>query len=349
MLKAAAIGVGSMGKNHARVLREMENEVDLVAVSDANARIAETIGKRLGVASYTDYVQMVEQLQPDLVTLAVPTSLHCEIGCDLLERGINVLIEKPIAGTLEEGRKLIDTASRAGVVLAVGHIERFNPAVVELRRRIREGQMGRIYQIHAERLSPYPARINDAGVLLDLATHDIDLLRYLVDEEIVRLYGETVQSINSDREDAFNGIMRFRSGAVGVLNVNWITPKKVRRLTVTGARGLFECDLLSQELYFYENAVGPSQWDTLSVLRGVSEGNVLGIRIQRQEPLAAEIADFVRAVRTQSEPTVTGADGLETLHIVMEFIQSGKGIELIHNGRSSLPALEEEAEISCAQ
>jgi len=349
MLKAAAIGVGSMGKNHARVLREMENEVELVAVSDTNAGIAGTIGKRLGVADYADYVEMVERLQPDLVTLAVPTSLHCEIGCDLLERGVSVLIEKPIAGTLEEGRKLIDTASRSGVVLAVGHIERFNPAVMELRRRIREGQIGRIYKIKAERLSPYPSRISDAGVVLDLASHDIDLLRYLVDEDITRLYGETVQSINSDREDAFNGIMRFRSGAVGVLDVNWITPKKVRRLTVTGARGLFECDLLSQELYFYENAVGPSQWDALSILRGVSEGNVLGIRIQRHEPLAAEIADFVRAVRTQSEPTVTGADGLETLHIAMEFIKSGNCIELVHNGQSSLPGVKEEAKIHCAQ
>jgi predicted dehydrogenase len=166
-------------------------------------------------------------------------------------------------------------------------------------------------------------------VVIDLASHDIDLERHLIHEPITRLYGETLQTINSDREDMFMGMMRFRSGTVGVLDVNWITPTKLRRLTVTGARGMFRCDLLSQELFFYENEVGPSQWDTLSVLRGVSEGNVLGIRIQRHEPLAAELEDFARAVRDHHEPTVTGADGLETLRIALEFVRSGQHVEIV--------------------
>jgi len=328
MLKAAVIGVGSMGRNHVRVYREIEG-VELVGVADQHAQTAAKVGATFAAPHYTDYLQMLDECKPDLVTLAVPTVLHYEIGVELIERGIHLLIEKPIARTLEEGEKLVELARRHNVILAVGHIERFNPAVMELRRRLREGMAGRIYKLHAQRLSPYPSRIRDAGVVIDLASHDIDLMRYLMDEGIVRLYGETLKSINSDREDMFNGIIRFQSGAVGVLDVNWITPTKIRRLTITGARGMFTCDLLSQELFFYENETAPSQWDTLSVLRGVSEGNVLGIRIQRHEPLAAELNDFVSAVRDNRQPTVPGSEGLETLRIALDFMRSGSAVEII--------------------
>ena len=330
MLKAAVIGVGSMGRNHARVYREMDG-VELVAVEDRNPQTAAKVGKGFAVPYYSDYVKMIEETQPDLVTLAVPTSLHHEVALDLMARGIHVLVEKPIASTVEQGQEMIEASQKQGVVLAVGHIERFNPAVMELRRRLREGMAGRIYKIHAERLSPYPSRIQDAGVVIDLASHDIDLLRYLMNEDIIRLYGETLRSINSDREDMFNGMVRFRGGAVGVLDVNWMTPTKIRRMTITGARGMFRCDLLSQELFFYENEIGPSQWDALSVLRGVSEGNILGIRIQRHEPLAAELSDFVDAVRDGRQPTVTGHDGLETLRLAQAFMRSGRDNEVILN------------------
>lgn len=328
MLKAAVIGVGSMGRNHVRVYREMET-VSLVGVADQHTPTAAKIGSTYAVPHYSDYRQMLDECQPDLVTLAVPTVLHYEVGLELIERGIHLLIEKPITSTYEQGKELVEKAHKKDVILAVGHIERFNPAVMELRRRVREGMAGRIYQVHAQRLSPYPSRIRDAGVVIDLASHDIDLMRYLIDEPIIRLYGETLKSINSDREDMFNGIIRFRSGVVGVLDVNWITPTKIRKLTITGARGLFTCDLLSQELFFYENETAPSQWDTLSVLRGVNEGNILGIRIQRHEPLAAELADFVSAVRDSRSPTITGEDGLETLRIALDFMRSGANVAIL--------------------
>lgn len=329
MLKAAVIGVGSMGRNHARVYREMEKEVELVAVVDCDPAIAARVGMNFGVPHYTDYKQMIAEARPDLVSLAVPTSLHFEFASELIQNGIHLLIEKPLASTVQQGQDIIDLAAANDVTLAVGHIERFNPAVMELRRRLREGMAGRVYKIQAQRLSPYPARIRDAGVLIDLATHDIDLFRYLMEDEIVRLYGETNRTINSDREDMFIGVLRFRGGSIGLLDVNWITPQKVRRLTVTGARGMFRCDLLSQELFFFENETAPSQWDTLSMLRGVSEGNILGIRIHRHEPLAAELHDFVEAVQFHRPPTVTGYDGLETLSIALNFMKSGEEVELI--------------------
>ncbi len=324
MLKAAVIGVGSIGQNHARVYREMDG-AQLVGVADSNAGNAAKIGNRLNVPFYTDINKLIEEQKPDMVSVSVPTSLHFDVGMDMIGRGLHVLVEKPITSTLEQAEELVAAAKKQGVMLAVGHIERFNPAVMELRRRLREGMaLGKVYQIHTQRLSPYPSRIQDAGVVIDLASHDIDLMRYLTGEEIIRVYGETLQSINSDREDMFNGLMRFRSGTVGVLNVNWMTPTKIRRLTVTGARGMFDCNLISQELFFYENETGPSQWDALSVLRGVSEGNVLGIKLQRHEPLAAELADFMAAVRDGRQPTVTGQDGLETLQLALDFVRSGK-------------------------
>ncbi len=329
MLKAAVIGVGNMGRNHARVYREMEG-VELVGVSDTNPQTAAKVGHVNMVPFFTDHMKMIEEAKPDLVSLAVPTVLHVEVASQLMNKGIHVLVEKPVASSVEAAEKLLEVAKKQGVVLAVGHIERFNPAVMELRRRLREGMAGRVYKIHTQRLSPYPSRIQDAGVVLDLASHDIDLMRYLMDEEIVRVYGETLQSINSDREDQFNGLMRFKSGAVGVLDVNWITPAKIRRLTVTGSRGMFDCNLLSQELFFYENETAPSQWDTLSILRGVSEGNVLGIRLQRHEPLAAELNDFVGAVRDSRPPTVTGQDGKETLRLALDFVRSGKEVAVVN-------------------
>jgi UDP-N-acetylglucosamine 3-dehydrogenase len=322
MLKGAVIGVGAIGQNHARVMRGADR-VNFVGIADADPVVARRVAQLHNVPAFASLEELLEKGTPDLVTVAVPTGLHYEVGLKLIDRGIHVLMEKPIASTVEQGEELVAKAQEKGVILAVGHIERFNPAVMELRRRLREGMAGRIYKLLSQRLSPYPPRIRDAGVVIDLASHDIDLMRYLVAEPIVRLYGETLQGINSDREDMFDGLLKFQGGAVGVLDVNWMTPKKVRRLTVTGARGLFECDLLSQELFFFENESAPSQWDALSVLRGVSEGNVLGIRIQRHEPLVAEVNDFVSAVRDRREPTVTGKDGLETLRVALSFVQSG--------------------------
>lgn len=322
MLKAGVIGVGSIGQNHARVFRSLPG-AKLVGVVDANPQAAKRVGEFNNVPFYDSLDKFIEAQSPDLVSVAVPTSLHFEVGSALIERGIHVLMEKPITSTLEQAEKLVELARKKGVVLAVGHIERFNPAVMELRRRLKEGVAGRIYKVFAQRLSPYPPRIRDAGVVIDLASHDIDLMRYLIDEPITKVYGETLQSINSDREDLFDGLLRFKSGAVGVLDVNWMTPTKIRRLTVTGSRGFFECNLLSQELFYYENESAPSQWDTLSVLRGVTEGNILGIRLQRHEPLAAELNDFVTAVRESRRPLVTGEDGLETLRLALRFVQSG--------------------------
>ncbi len=323
MLKAAVIGLGSMGRNHARVYREIEN-VHLCGVVDSNKTTVANVSRLQFTPGFESVDELLKADRPDLVSLAVPTSMHFEFAMQLVEQGIHVLVEKPITQTVEQAERLVAAAQSHGVTLAVGHIERFNPVIVELRRRLGEGMLGRLYQLHAHRLSPYPSRISDTGVVMDLASHDIDLMLHLVNEPVVRLFGETLGSINDDREDLFNGMMKFRSGAVGILDVNWMTPRKVRTLTLTGSRGMFTCDLLRQELFFYENNSAPSQWDQLSILHGVSEGNVLGIRIERKEPLRAEIEDFIRAVSDGVRPRVDGQDARETLRTALAFIGSGR-------------------------
>ena len=322
VLKGAVIGVGFIGQHHARVYRELR-DVELLGVVDPNLGVANAVGARNSVPAYPSLEALLEFAKPDLASVAVPTHLHYQVGMALIERGISVLMEKPIATTAAEGEALVRAARDKGVVLAAGHIERFNPAIIELKKQLGVGIAGRIHKIFAQRLSPYPPRIHDVGVVVDLASHDIDLLRHLVGKPVVRICGETLRSISSHREDVFNGLMRFEGGAIGVLDVNWMTPRKVRRLSVTGDRGHFECDLLSQELFFYENDSAPSGWDAHSVLHGVTEGNVLGIRIQRHEPLAAEIQDFVAAVQTGQAPAVTGEEALETLRIALEFVRVG--------------------------
>lgn len=323
MLKAAVIGVGSIGRNHARVYRESPN-ADLVAVVDSHEATVQQVSNMRNVPGYTDIQRMLEEEQPDVVSVAVPTAEHLSAAKVALEAGVHVLVEKPIASTLEQARELINLADTKGLVLAVGHIERHNPAISELTKRVNDGALGTIFQLNARRLGPFPARIRDVGVLLDLATHDLDIITSIVNQPVKRVMAETVSGINTDREDMVNGLVRFENGTVGVIDINWMTPTKVRELTVIGALGMFRVNYLSQELYFYENDAAPSTWDSLSVLRGVGEGNVVGLKVNRVEPLVAEIEDFIRAVNTHGQPKVTGRDGLRALYLAQLMVESGQ-------------------------
>jgi UDP-N-acetylglucosamine 3-dehydrogenase len=322
--RAAVIGVGAMGRNHARVYNEMP-EAELAAVADLDLELAQNVVRLHGGCAYTDYRVMLEEVQPTVVSVAVPTQTHCQITLDALEAGCHVLVEKPIAATLEEGRCMIERAAELGRVLAVGHIERYNPAVIELKRRLDEGELGLIFQIHARRLGPFPARVRDVGVIVDLAPHDLDIMRHITGKEVRRLYAETEQEIHTAHEDLFSGLIRFEGGVVGVLNINWLTPTKVREITVTGQRGMFLANLLTQDLYFYENEeAGDLDWSHLSLLRGVGEGQMVRLRLHRREPLRAELEAFVAAARGEQGMTVRGEDGLAVLELAQALVQSGR-------------------------
>ncbi len=329
MIRAAVIGVGAMGKHHARVYNDLEN-VELVAVADPDEGRRLALARRYKVTAYADHEDLLKQERVDVVSVAVPTVLHREVARSVIQRGVHLLIEKPIASTVQEAQEVIDQAARAGVTLAVGHIERFNPAVTELKRRLADGDLGRIFQIHARRLSPFPHYVRDVGVVIDLATHELDIMRYLVGNEVERVYAETGRNVHERHEDLLSGVIRFGNDVLGVLDINWLTPTKVRELRITGEQGMFLVDYLDQDLYFYENSEAPSRWDTMALFKGVEEGNVLKIRVSKIEPLEAELRAFVDAVVNGTGPVVSGLDGLRAIALAHLLIASGEEGRVLH-------------------
>jgi predicted dehydrogenase len=198
----------------------------------------------------------------------------------------------------------------------VGHIERFNPAVRALKRRLQSGELGRVYQVHAQRVGPFPFRIRDVGVVFDLAPHDIDVMRYLLDEEVERVYAETERRLNTEHEDMVLGLLRFSSGAVGVLDINWLTPEKVRRLRVLGERGTYELDYIAQTLDF-----APRQDDAAAAPRIRLWPETPGAV---EEPLRLELSAFVAAVRDSAPSPMSGADAVAALDLAAKLVQSGE-------------------------
>jgi UDP-N-acetylglucosamine 3-dehydrogenase len=319
-LRIAVIGVGMMGRLHLRVATESEG-TRVVAVVDANPD-----AERLAWLAHADWLQTIEELGDvalDAAIVAVPTADHARLATLLLERGVPVLVEKPIAVSVEEAQALIDTAARTGVPLAVAHVERFNPAVQALQEKLREGALGQVFQVRAQRLSPFPVRVGDSGVALDLATHDLDLMCELAGTPL-RVSAETARRAHRSHEDLVAATLRFDSGAIGLLEVNWLTPTKVRRLTVTGERGMFEVDYLQQRLTLYENAREYESWNTLDIFDGVSEGDVTRFAIARVEPLRAQLEAFVAGVRGEATIAMGGAEGLRALRLALAVVRAGE-------------------------
>jgi UDP-N-acetylglucosamine 3-dehydrogenase len=322
IVRAAVVGAGAMGRNHLRVLNDLPS-VDLVGVADANLPVAEREARRHDLPAYADFREMLDRERPEAVVIAVPTNLHHEVAMEVIGRGIHLLVEKPVASTVQEGQAIIDAARRAGVVLTVGHIERYNPAIQELHNRLERGDLGRVFQMHARRLGPFPPRVRDVGVVIDLGPHDVDVMRFLSGSDVTRVYAETARRIHTEHEDLLSGLLRFEDGCIGVLDINWLTPTKIRELMVTGEKGMFLANYLTQDLYFYENNYVKSDWDTISQIEGVSEGDMIRPHIERSEPLRIELERFIRAVRGEEVSLVSGEDGLAALRIARAIVTSG--------------------------
>ncbi len=336
MLNVAVIGVGSMGRNHARVFATMPN-VNLVAVADVDPTALYKVARTYRARPYADYRAMLDQEAVDLVSLVVPTALHHPMAKEVIDRGIHVFIEKPFTLCVAEGKELIAAASEKGIKLAVGHIERFNPAVAEMKRHLEDGQLGRVYQIHARRVGPFPPRVDDVGVILDLATHELDIMEYITNSPISSLYAETERKIHGSHEDLLLGILKFENGTVGVLDINWLTPTKIRELALLGERGMFLVNYLTQDFYFYENAFANGQWEGLSAIMGVSEGRRVKYEVKRREPLRVELEDFVNCVLYGRRPEVTGEEALRAIFLAEKMIESGDTGQVVHllNGKET--------------
>lgn len=303
-LRVGVVGLGVMGKNHARVLAELPG-VTLAGVADPDPAQVEFVTSRLGCRGFASLeAMMAEGL--DAVTIAAPTQLHTPLALAAIAGGLHVLVEKPIAQSVEEGRRIIDAAHRAGRMLMVGHVERFNPAVQSVKQAL-EGE--EILSIQITRVGPFPPRMSDIGVVIDLAVHDIDLIRWFTGSEIEDIQPQT-NSIHAAREDIALLQFRTRSGVLAHINTNWLTPFKARTVQVATRGKYVVADLITRqvtECFDYKP-------DGSYSMRHLSVGY--------QEPLRAELLAFVEAVRSGRPPQVGGADGLASLDIAMRCLAS---------------------------
>jgi predicted dehydrogenase len=329
MLNAAVIGIGAMGKNHARVYSELDG-VKLVALCDSDPGHAKFLSEKYGCKYYPDYKEMLKKEKVDLVSIAVPTSFHKAVALDCIAKKINCLVEKPIAPSLKDAEEIIRAARNNKVKLTVGHVERFNPAIIELKKRLGNNELGRVFKIDANRVGPFPARIRDVGVVIDLATHDIDIMRYLTGSEVARLYAETEQKIHTSNEDLLSGILKFKNKAICNFNINWLTPTKIRKLYVTGEKGMFVVNYLNQDLYFYENEEIHNNLEYADLMRGVSEGKMTKFFVNKKEPLKSELEHFADCVANNKKPLVSGEDGLKALDIALKLIESANTNKVIY-------------------
>ena len=328
-LRIGVIGVGAMGTHHVRVYGELDG-ARVVAVADASAeRLAELAAG--DVRGYRDYRALLAEESLDAVSVVVPARLHREVAVACLERGIPTLVEKPLAADSAECDAIRSAARATDAPLMVGHVERFNPAVVELRRRLDEGALGRLYQLRARRVGPFFARERDVGVVHDLATHDIDCFRALLGCEVEIVQAETERGLRTEQEDALVGLLRFENGAVATLETNWLSPRKERELTVLGERGMLTVDYLAQELRSLFLGAGEPAGETpaLDVARFPDAG---------QAPLRAELAAFLRVARGEEAPAVSVEDGAAAVRVADALVESGRtgeAVRLLSGGVAS--------------
>lgn len=291
-LRAVLIGLGQMGRHHARALGSLEG-VELVGVHDPALTETHSAAALLPMACSVDELLA---LAPDVAVVATPTSTHLELGRRLAAAGVHTLIEKPVAGSAAEGRELVDAFADTGLVAAVGHIERYNPALQEMRRRLDEGQIGEIYQVATRRTGPYPARIGDVGVALDLATHDIDLTAWVTRSAYRSVSAHTAHRSGRSHEDLISAVAMLDNDIVANHVVNWLSPLKERITVVTGERGSLVADTVAMDVTFYANGIAPVEWETLRSFKGVVQGDVIRYAIPKPEPLMVELTCFRDAV-----------------------------------------------------
>jgi UDP-N-acetylglucosamine 3-dehydrogenase len=328
-LRVGLAGLGSMGRNHLRILAGRA-DIRLVAVADPVEPTLAGATSQTGAQGFAEPLAMIAEAELDAVVIAAPTTAHVPLALAAIERGIAVLVEKPLAATVEEGMRIVDAARATGVPVQVGHVERFNPAVLELGRLIDEGWLSTIYSIASRRAGPFPARIRDVGVTVDLATHDADILSWIAGERPSRVYGETAQRIHATNEDLLFGLLQFPSGATGMLDVNWLTPAKRRQLVVVGEEGMFELDYLTQRLTF-TRATDTTNPRLIGGYAPTFEGEVVELAVSSAEPLASELAAFLGIVRTGGRPVVDAEDGLWAVAIATSLLAAaadGRSVDL---------------------
>jgi len=298
-MRVGIIGVGEMGKNHVRVYHELGAKI--VGVADVDRERATEIASQYGTKAFTGYTDLLSQ-KLDAVSIAVPTHLHREVALATIAQRVNLLVEKPLADTVAHGREIVATAEKAGLRLMVGHIERFNPAIQKLKQILDDGVLGGLVLLSTRRVGPFVPRMPD-GIIIDVATHDIDIVQYLIGSECTSVYARSTRHRNA-KGDAALIVLGFGDVSASV-EVNWYTPHKVRSLTVTGTKGIACLDYIKQEVRIYTPT-----WKVAP--------KIVGMR----EPLKLELKHFLDCVKNNRQPMVTGYDGLKVLEIAIRAEQS---------------------------
>lgn len=316
-LRAGLLGLGMMGRHHARVLGSLDG-VDLVAVADPG-------GDPHGVAGGRPRFESVEQLIEqglDYCMVAVPTVYHEAVGLALAEAGVHAIIEKPLAPDPPSAQRLAKAFADRGLLGAVGHIERYNPALQQARARLEAGELGDVYQVATRRQGPFPSRIADVGVVKDLGTHDIDLTAWVTQQAYTSVAARTAYKSGREHEDLVAVVGLLTNGTVTNHLVNWLSPLKERVTIITGERGAFVADTLTADLSFYANGQIRHTWDDIANFRGVTEGDVIRYAIAKPEPLRIEHEQFRDAVLGKDADIVTMDQGLATVAVAEACIES---------------------------
>ena len=314
-----------MGWNHARVCSELGH---LVAVCDMDEESVKRVANNFGVKGYTDLQSAIDELNPTAVIVSTPTSTHVKVAKIALENNLHVLVEKPLAIDLESGQSLIDLARSKNLKLCVGHIERHNPVISFARKNLEIGDWGQAITISSRRVSNFPGRIRDVGVILDLAIHDIDNVIYLMNSKLTSVFSRAGSYNDIDHEDHANIMLGFENGNSAMIEVNWITPMRVRTLSLTCEKSFVELDYMKQQVSVsnsrFTNPADPQMYP-LKI-----EYDTKTISLQKQEPLKMEIQDFVNCIENDVEPLVNGEQGLISLKATIAAVESWKLGEVIN-------------------
>lgn len=317
-LRVGIIGLGTMGKHHLRIISNL-NGVDLIGVMEPTDQ------------KYLSSLEDMIKLKPDYCVIAVPTTQHFAIASSLIEAGIHFLVEKPVTYSAADALSLQQMANENNVVGGVGHIERYNSALIEAKKLIDTGMLGNVYQISTRRIGPFPPRIVDVGVAKDLATHDFHLTAWLMGSKYKKIFAQVSHKSGHSHEDLVLVSGTLENNVVVSHNVNWLSPLKERKVIITAENGSFVIDTLRSDLVHYVNGVVSSDDSFVSHFRGVTQGNIVNLAFAKKEALQAEHENFRDYIRDGSGHIVTLEEGFEALRVAeltLESSRSGSALEL---------------------
>lgn len=323
-LRAGVVGVGVMGANHVRVLSNLEG-VELVGVADS-------LGVSLPLPSHVKLVNTVEDLIAlgiDYCVISAPTAHHEGLALKLIEHGIHILVEKPLAHTYASAIKIKEAAGASNIIGGVGHIERYNSAIQQARSRVQAGDLGAIYQVATRRQGPFPARIADVGVVKDLATHDIDLTSWITGKEYLQVSAHAAYRSGRQHEDLITVSGLLEDSIVANHVVNWLSPLKERKTIITGERGTYVADTLRADLTFYENGKIDISQSEMARFRGVTQGDVHIFAFEKPEPLMLEHSNFRDAVLGKDHEIVSLEQGARTVKIAEAILESARNLDTV--------------------